>query len=125
MKEAQLYISLEDQKVQCQLCAHNCLILEGKFGFCAVRQNIKGVLYAHNYGKLVAANIDPVEKKPLYHFFPAHQVFRLPAPDVISVAVFARTGRSRSWILVRIRSRGLRWIKDQRSLFLTREKLSV
>jgi len=77
MKVAQLYVQLEGQKVVCQLCAHGCKIQDGKFGFCAVRQNIKGVLYTHNYGKLVAVKIDPVEKKPLYHFFPGTSAFSI------------------------------------------------
>jgi len=77
MKEAQLYTSIENRQVQCQLCAHNCKIPEGKFGFCRVRQNVSGILYTHNYGKLVAANIDPVEKKPLYHFLPGSSTFSI------------------------------------------------
>lgn len=77
MKEAQLYIRLEGLKVHCQLCAHSCKIQDGKFGFCGVRQNIKGILYSHNYGRLVAVNVDPVEKKPLYHFLPGSSAFSI------------------------------------------------
>jgi len=77
MKEALLYTPLEDKKVDCFLCAHKCRIQEGKFGFCGVRQNIRGVLYSRNYGRIVAANIDPVEKKPLYHFFPGSTAFSI------------------------------------------------
>ena len=77
MKEAGLYIRLENRQVHCQLCAHSCKILEGKFGFCKVRQNISGILYTHNYAKLVATNIDPVEKKPLYHFLPGTSTFSI------------------------------------------------
>ena len=77
MKEAQLYTRLENRTVNCQLCAHGCKILDGKFGFCKVRQNISGILYTHNYAKLVALNIDPVEKKPLYHFYPGSLTFSI------------------------------------------------
>ncbi|MDD5561527.1 MAG: AmmeMemoRadiSam system radical SAM enzyme [Candidatus Omnitrophica bacterium] len=77
MKEALLYTQSESGKVRCQLCAHGCIIREGKFGFCGVRQNIKGTLYTHNYAKLVAANVDPVEKKPLYHFLPGTLAFSI------------------------------------------------
>jgi len=77
MKEALLYIPLAGLSVHCQLCAHGCKIPEGKFGFCGVRQNIKGILYTHNYGKLVAVNVDPVEKKPLYHFLPGTTTFSI------------------------------------------------
>jgi pyruvate formate lyase activating enzyme len=79
MKEAQLYTRLGNLEVHCQLCAHRCKILEGKFGFCGVRQNISGILYTHNYAKLEAANIDPVEKKPLYHFLPGTSTFSIAA----------------------------------------------
>ena len=77
MKEALLYTSLEDKKVDCFLCAHRCRIQEGKFGFCGVRQNIRGVLYTHSYGRLIALNIDPVEKKPMYHFLPGSSAFSI------------------------------------------------
>lgn len=70
MKEALLYEKLENKFVHCFLCAHQCRIAEEKFGFCGVRQNIEGVLYTHVYGKVIASHIDPIEKKPLYHFFP-------------------------------------------------------
>ena len=70
MKEVLLYRTLQDQRVKCQNCAHYCLISPGKRGICGVRENIGGTLYALNYGKAVAVNIDPVEKKPFYHFLP-------------------------------------------------------
>jgi pyruvate formate lyase activating enzyme len=69
-KEAYLYEKLENKFVQCHLCAHRCRIAESKFGFCGVRQNIDGTLYTHVYGKAIASHVDPIEKKPLYHFFP-------------------------------------------------------
>ena len=77
MKEALLYERLAQQEISCRLCAHNCRILEGKFGFCGVRQNIGGILYAHSYGRLVALHVDPIEKKPLYHFLPGTPIFSL------------------------------------------------
>ena len=70
LKEALLYKKLEDHKVSCFLCNHHCTIADGKFGFCNVRENQGGVLYTHTYGALVSENNDPIEKKPLYHFFP-------------------------------------------------------
>ena len=65
-----LFWQIKDNKIQCQLCNHYCLISEGKTGICSVRKNIKGKLYALDYGKVIAANIDPIEKKPLFHFLP-------------------------------------------------------
>jgi len=70
MKEAMLYEKLDNGEVHCLLCAHGCVIGEGSFGFCGVRQNIEGVLYTLVYGEVIASNVDPIEKKPLYHFLP-------------------------------------------------------
>jgi len=92
MKEALLYASLESAKVHCRLCAHECVIQEGQFGFCGVRQNINGVLYTHSYGKLVAANVDPVEKKPLYHFLPGTLAF-----SIASAGCNFRCGFCQNW----------------------------
>jgi pyruvate formate lyase activating enzyme len=71
MKEAEFYEKLENSKVRCHLCSHNCLISEGKRGLCGVRENRDGTLYSLVYGKVVAFNIDPIEKKPLFHFYPS------------------------------------------------------
>lgn len=70
MKEAYLYKKLPEKKVQCQNCSHYCLISPGKRGICGVRENIEGKLYALNYQKAVAVHIDPIEKKPFFHFLP-------------------------------------------------------
>jgi len=69
-REALLYEKLNGRFVHCRLCSHGCKIAEGKFGFCGVRQNIEGTLYTHVYANPAAVNIDPIEKKPLYHFLP-------------------------------------------------------
>ena len=79
MKEALLYEKLEGLKVHCFLCNHHCMVSDGKFGICAVRENRGGILYTHSYGKLVAQNIDPIEKKPLYHFCPGSKSFSIAA----------------------------------------------
>ena len=70
MKEAYLYEKLDNKEVKCLNCAHYCLIESGKRGICGVRENIDGKLYALNYGKAIAVNIDPIEKKPFFHFLP-------------------------------------------------------
>lgn len=69
-KEALLWDRLEGGSVQCRLCAHGCKIRESQFGICGVRRNMQGALYTLVYGQTIAANVDPVEKKPLYHFLP-------------------------------------------------------
>jgi pyruvate formate lyase activating enzyme len=72
MKEALFYKQVPGPKsnVQCELCPHNCLIADGKRGVCGVRENQGGTLYSLVYGKIVAASVDPIEKKPLFHFLP-------------------------------------------------------
>lgn len=70
MHEAILYDKLEGGKVRCRLCPHNCTIGEGGRGICGVRENNGGILYSLVYGKLIASHVDPIEKKPLYHFLP-------------------------------------------------------
>jgi len=75
MQEAILYQKLPDLKVKCNVCSHRCTIKEGFRGICGVRENQKGILYALNYGKTVASAIDPIEKKPLYHFLPGTKIY--------------------------------------------------
>lgn len=71
---------LENGKVRCHLCAHRCVIHPGRVGVCSVRHNVQGVLYALNYRKTVALHIDPIEKKPLFHFMPGEPILSLAAP---------------------------------------------
>ncbi|MDT8421167.1 MAG: AmmeMemoRadiSam system radical SAM enzyme [Desulfuromonadales bacterium] len=77
MKEALYYDKHHDGKVLCQLCPRGCLISEGHEGLCGVRGNRGGVLYALTYGKTVSAAFDPIEKKPLNHFYPGSKTFSL------------------------------------------------
>ncbi len=70
MKEAMLWESKEEGKVRCYLCNHHCLVKPSKKGICGVRENRDGILYTLVYGKAIAKHVDPIEKKPLYHFFP-------------------------------------------------------
>ena len=75
MIEARLYAKLEDKKVKCALCAHRCTIADGKKGICQVRENRGGTLYSLVYGLSISQAIDPVEKKPLFHFYPGSSAF--------------------------------------------------
>jgi pyruvate formate lyase activating enzyme len=68
--EAYLYESLEDNKIKCNLCSHRCVIKDGHRGICSVRENQGGILQTLVFGKLIARHIDPIEKKPLFHFLP-------------------------------------------------------
>ena len=77
MKEALFYRQYDDNKVQCLLCPHNCIISDGKQGICKVRRNIDGKLYAENYEQVSSMAFDPIEKKPLYHFFPSKDILSI------------------------------------------------
>jgi pyruvate formate lyase activating enzyme len=77
IKEAMLYEPLPGKKVSCVLCSHRCTIVDKKFGICGVRQNREGKLYTHVYGEVIAAHVDPIEKKPLYHFLPGTTSFSI------------------------------------------------
>jgi len=68
--EALLYEKLNRGITRCNVCPRRCYIKPGSFGFCKARENRNGTLYAISYGRLTAANVDPIEKKPLYHFWP-------------------------------------------------------
>ncbi len=79
MKEAMLYGPLEDRKVQCGLCHHRCIIALSKRGICGVRENREGKLFTLVYGRAISLNVDPVEKKPLFHLFPGSTSFSIAA----------------------------------------------
>ncbi len=72
--EASYYETLEDGKVRCLLCPNFCVIADGKRGICRIRYNREGKLYADSYGEAVSLSIDPIEKKPLYHFYPTKPI---------------------------------------------------
>lgn len=74
MQEACFWDVEQDENVRCRLCPHQCLIPEGHIGICRVRINKKGKLYSLVYGHVSGLHVDPVEKKPLYHFFPGGQI---------------------------------------------------
>jgi pyruvate formate lyase activating enzyme len=68
--KAYLYESLKDHMVKCNLCSHRCNIKDGQRGICGVRENRGGILETLVYGKVIARHIDPIEKKPLFHYLP-------------------------------------------------------
>ena len=92
MKESYLYKKLENNKIQCSTCSHRCFILPEKYGTCGVRKNIDGKLYALNYGKAISSNIDPIEKKPLFHFLPGSNSF-----SIATVGCNLRCGNCQNW----------------------------
>jgi pyruvate formate lyase activating enzyme len=91
-KEALLYEKLENKLAHCYLCAHQCRIADTKFGICGVRQNLGGTLYSQVYARVVAAHVDPIEKKPLYHFLPGSYSF-----SIATVGCNFRCGFCQNW----------------------------
>jgi pyruvate formate lyase activating enzyme len=77
MKEAMFYTREGDGKLRCSLCRFRCLIRDGERGICAVRENRGGTLYSLVYGRLCAESVDPVEKKPLFHFMPGSRTYSI------------------------------------------------
>ncbi len=73
-READFYIKKKNNTVQCLLCHHNCIITSGQTGKCGNKKNENGILYAENYEKIITLSIDPIEKKPLYHYYPGTNI---------------------------------------------------
>lgn len=77
LREGMYYEKLSGKAAQCGLCPHNCKLGDGQTGLCRVRKNIGGRLFSLVYNKPVSMNVDPVEKKPFFHFLPGSQVFSI------------------------------------------------
>jgi len=75
--ESILYEKLENKKVICNVCNHYCLIDENKYGFCLTRKNKEGTLYSCNFAVISSTNVDPIEKKPFFHFMPGSKTYSL------------------------------------------------
>jgi len=80
MKEAYLYSYTGKDKIRCDLCSHRCVIGLGEKGKCNVRENIEGKLFTLVYDKIISENVDPIEKKPLYHFLPGSLSLSIATP---------------------------------------------
>jgi pyruvate formate lyase activating enzyme len=92
IKEAMLYEPAEGGRVKCNLCAHRCLIADSKFGVCSVRENRGGKLVTLVYGEVIAAHVDPIEKKPLFHCWPGTGSF-----SVATIGCNFRCGFCQNW----------------------------
>jgi pyruvate formate lyase activating enzyme len=75
-----LYERLPEGKVKCNLCGRRCVISEERLGVCAARKNVKGTLYSLSYSRACSVAVDPIEKKPLFHFHPGSQVLSVSSP---------------------------------------------
>lgn len=75
--EALYYSKIDNHKIKCELCPHNCILKNNQFGICKVRINKNGKLISQNYGVVSSIGFDPIEKKPLYHFYPGSQILSI------------------------------------------------
>ncbi len=80
LKEAMLYDKQPGGRVRCNVCNHHCIIPDGKRGICQVRENRGQTLYTLVYGRTIAQHVDPVEKKPLFHFYPGSSAYSIGTP---------------------------------------------
>lgn len=71
------FYSSENGRVHCHLCPHHCVLKDGQTGKCRVRRNVNGTLQVETYGRLAAIHLDPIEKKPLYHFYPGSNILSI------------------------------------------------
>lgn len=77
MCEARYWTGVDESTVRCELCPHGCRIGDGSSGLCRVREGRDGKLLAMGYGRLSSVNVDPIEKKPLYHFHPGSEILSI------------------------------------------------
>jgi len=77
LQEARYYTTIEDGLIQCELCPVRCRIAPGRYGRCGVRRNKEGKLYSEIYNRVTSTAVDPIEKKPLYHFHPDSDIFSI------------------------------------------------
>ncbi|MFO8020446.1 MAG: AmmeMemoRadiSam system radical SAM enzyme [Promethearchaeia archaeon] len=93
IKKAKLWESLEDKKVECHVCANECIITPGNVGICGTRKNIDGEIFSLTYGSMISkGSIDPIEKKPLYHFYPGTSVY-----SIASIGCSFRCKNCQNW----------------------------
>jgi pyruvate formate lyase activating enzyme len=94
IREAMLWAAEEASAVKCALCGHRCIIAPDHWGVCGVRENRGGTLVTHAYGEAIAAHVDPIEKKPFYHFLPGTTSF-----SIATVGCNFRCGFCQNWAI--------------------------
>ena len=120
MKEAYLYEKMEENRVRCLLCSHRCLIKDGGRGICGVRENRSGVLISLVYGKVIARHVDPIEKKPLFHFLPGSRSYSIATVGCNFKCLFCQNAD----ISQMPSDRGQIWGEDMTPEMIVREALA-
>lgn len=118
-KEARYYRKLEDNKVECELCPHGCILTPGKRGICMVRVNREGTLVAEGYGETISLTIDPIEKKPLYHFHPGREILSV-GPNGCNL----RCPWCQNWTISQVES-GTSYVSPEQMVRLAKEHDSI
>ncbi len=113
-KEALFYQKLDNNQVKCYLCAHNCTIKPSNFGICEVRKNIDGVLYTLVYAEAIASGIDPIEKKPLYHFLPGTYSY-----SIATIGCNFKCGFCQNWQISQLSKK--QWQMNRESKFMPQD----
>jgi pyruvate formate lyase activating enzyme len=90
VREAKYYEKQADRKLVCKLCPHECRVADLERGSCGVRENNGGVYYTHVYGNPCAAHIDPIEKKPIFHYYPTTQALSIATAGCNFVCKFCQ-----------------------------------
>jgi pyruvate formate lyase activating enzyme len=106
MHPASYFIKTENDKVKCTLCPHLCVMAEGKAGICRVRRNIGGSLVTEVFNKTCALRFDPIEKKPLYHYYPGSMIL-----SVGSIGCNLRCKYCQNWEISQTCAEDYRYLK--------------
>lgn len=109
MKDALLYEQIDEAKVKCRLCSHYCTVPEGGVGICRVRKNIGGKFFSLNSDLLIAASVDPIEKKPLFHVAPASHSYSIACPGCNFRCLFCQNWEIAQEIPKRLSEPGFLW----------------
>jgi len=100
-KKAILYDKLPNEKVICTACARYCELRKDQIGLCGIRGNINGDLELFVYGKVIAGHVDPIEKKPVTHYYPGTKIFfrllLLVVTGCVSIVKIQTSVREEKW----------------------------
>lgn len=121
--EALFYSKLNNEKVKCGLCPHNCIIDNGNIGICKVRGNHNGILKSENYGIISSIGFDPIEKKPLYHFYPGAEILSVGSLGCNLQCKFCQNWQI-SQTSVKKFKRGVEYLEADKIIKLARSKES-
>ncbi|HMA44625.1 MAG TPA: AmmeMemoRadiSam system radical SAM enzyme [Gemmatimonadales bacterium] len=97
LREAMFYDRLPDGRVHCRLCPHDCRIADGVLGACGVRVNHRGTLYTLVYDRIAANHVDPIEKKPLFHFYPGSTAYSIATVGCCLRCTFCQNWEMSQW----------------------------